>query len=127
MADYIQIILKERRLYLYRNNLLRAVFPVAIGKTQTPTPVGNWQVINKKILTEPGVFGTRWIGLDNPGYGIHGTNTPEAIGSAVSMGCIRMYNADVEQLFDLVFIGMPVIIAADSMNRCQLSHTNRIR
>lgn len=38
-----------------------------------------------------------------------------------------MYNADVEQLFDLVFIGMPVIIAADSMNRCQLSHTNRIR
>ena len=127
MADYIRIILKERRLYLYRDNLLQAVFPVAIGKTQTPTPVGNWQVINKKILTEPGVFGTRWIGLDNPGYGIHGTNTPEAIGSAVSMGCIRMYNADVEQLFDLVFIGMPVIIAADSMNRCQLSHTNRIR
>ena len=127
MDDYIRIILKERRLYLYRDNLLQAVFPVAIGKTQTPTPVGNWQVINKKILTEPGVFGTRWIGLDNPGYGIHGTNTPEAIGSAVSMGCIRMYNADVEQLFDLVFIGMPVIIAANSMNRCQLSHTNRIR
>ncbi|MBQ5652473.1 MAG: L,D-transpeptidase [Peptococcaceae bacterium] len=127
MDDYILIVQKERRLYLYRDNLLQAVFPVAIGKTQTPTPVGNWQVINKKILTEPGVFGTRWIGLDNPGYGIHGTNTPEAIGSAVSMGCIRMYNADVEQLFDLVFIGMPVIIAADSMNRCQLSHTNRIR
>lgn len=127
MDDYILIVQKERRLYLYRDNLLQAVFPVAIGKTQTPTPVGNWQVINKKILTEPGVFGTRWIGLDNPGYGIHGTNAPELIGNAVSMGCIRMYNADVEQLFDLVFIGMPVIIAADSMNRCQLSHTNRIR
>jgi lipoprotein-anchoring transpeptidase ErfK/SrfK len=127
MADYIRIILKERRLYLYRNNLLRAVFPVAIGKTQTPTPAGNWQVINKKIITEPCVFGTRWIGLDNPGYGIHGTNAPELIGNAVSMGCIRMYNADVEQLFDQVFIGMPVVIAADSMNRCQLSHTNSIR
>ena len=127
MADYIRIILKERRLYLYRKNLLRAVFPVAIGKTQTPTPAGNWQVINKKILTEPGVFGTRWIGLDNPGYGIHGTNAPELIGNAVSMGCIRMYNADVEQLFDQVFIGMPVGIAADSMNRCQISHTNSIR
>ena len=127
MGDYIRIVLKERRLYLYRDNSLRAVFPVAIGKAQTPTPAGNWQIINKKILTEPGVFGTRWIGLDNPGYGIHGTNAPELIGNAVSMGCIRMYNADVEQLFDQVFIGMPVVIAADSMNRCQISHTNSIR
>ena len=127
MDNYIRIVLKERRLYLYRDNSLHAVFPVAIGKTQTPTPVGNWQVINKKILTEPGVFGTRWIGLDNPGYGIHGTNAPESIGNAISMGCIRMHNADVERLFDQVFIGMPVVIAADSMNRCQISHTNSIR
>ena len=110
MNDYIVIVLNERRLYLYRNHTLYAGFPVAVGKITTPSPVGRWQVINKKILTDPGVFGTRWIGLDNPGYGIHGTNAPEFIGSAVSMGCIRMYNADIEKIFNLVFIGMPVII-----------------
>ncbi len=112
MNDYIRIALKERRLYLYRNKTLHSIFPVAVGTMQTPSPAGTWQIINKKIITEPSVFGTRWIGLDNPGYGIHGTNTPEYIGTAVSMGCIRMYNTDVEKLFNMVFIGMPVIITA---------------
>ena len=36
--------------------------------------LGNWHIINKKILTDPGPFGTRWMGLNKPGYGIHGTN-----------------------------------------------------
>lgn len=110
MNTYIVIVLKERRLYFYQNNSIHSVFPVAIGKTATPSPVGTWQIINKKIIPEPDVFGTRWIGLDNPGYGIHGTNAPQYIGDAVSMGCIRMSNADIEQLFDMVFIGMPVCI-----------------
>ena len=53
-----------------------ATFPVAIGKRETPTPVGNWKVINKGHWS--GGFGTRWIGLSVPfgTYGIHGTNKP---------------------------------------------------
>lgn len=107
---YITIELALRRLSLYKNNHLLYSFPVAIGKSHTPSPVGNWHIINKKILTEPSPFGTRWMGLNNPGYGIHGTNAPQDIGSAISHGCIRMYNADAEQLFSLIHIGTPVLI-----------------
>ena len=45
------------------------------------------------------VFGTRWMGLSKPHYGIHGTNNPSSIGKAVSLGCIRMYNRDIEIIF----------------------------
>lgn len=83
---------------------------IAIGKKSTPTPIGEWQIINKKILPANSVFGSRWLGLSNPGYGIHGTNAPLTIGSAASLGCIRMYNHDIEELFPLVACGTKVII-----------------
>ncbi|NLW59880.1 MAG: L,D-transpeptidase family protein [Firmicutes bacterium] len=90
-----------------------ASFPVAIGKRETPTPVGNWKVINKGQWS--GGFGTRWIGLNIPfgTYGIHGTNKPWSIGRLESHGCIRMYNRDVEQLYRWVKIGTPVHIIGD--------------
>ncbi|KAB3530498.1 L,D-transpeptidase family protein, partial [Alkaliphilus pronyensis] len=49
------------------------------------------------------------------GYGIHGTDTPESIGTAASRGCIRMYNEDVEELYDIVPLGTPVRITGDNM------------
>lgn len=111
VTDFIVIELDLRRLKFYQNGRLKYTFPIAVGKNHTPSPAGNWYVINKKIMPEPGVFGTRWIGLSNPGYGIHGTNSPDFIGTAISMGCIRMHNADIEKLFPEVSIGTPVIIA----------------
>lgn len=107
---YIIISLSKRILQLYQNHNSLYQFPIAIGKQQTPTPTGNWYIINKKILLEPNIFGSRWLGLNNLGYGIHGTNAPNLIGFAVSHGCIRMHNADIEQLFSSVSIGTPVII-----------------
>lgn len=86
------------------------VFPIAIGKPDTPTPQGYWKIQNKKILSDFGVFGTYWMGLNQPGYGIHGTNQPELIGQAVSGGCIRMHNTDIQTLFPYVHIGTPIII-----------------
>lgn len=84
-------------------------YPVGVGKPATPTPTGNYKVVNK-ILNPGGVLGSRWLGLDIPGgvYGIHGTNNPGSIGGYVSNGCIRMHNKDVEELFPLVEIGTPV-------------------
>lgn len=81
-----------------------------VGKPATPSPVGQWHVINKKIITHPSVFGTRWMGLNNPGYGIHGTNNPSSIGTAASLGCIRMHNHHVEELFPQISLNTPVII-----------------
>jgi LysM repeat protein len=56
------------------------------------------------------VYGTRWMGLSKPNYGIHGTNNPSSIGKAVSLGCIRMYNQDIESIFSMVSLGTPVDI-----------------
>lgn len=50
------------------------------------------------------------MGLSKPHYGIHGTNKPSSIGKAVSNGCIRMYNKDVIELFNIVPIGTVVKI-----------------
>ena len=110
LQTYIVLELEAHTLSLYQNGHLQQTFPVALGKQNTPTPAGNWHIINKKILTDSSPFGSRWMGLNHHDYGIHGTNNPAAIGSNVSLGCIRMHNAHVEQLFDAVSIGTPVII-----------------
>ncbi len=52
--------------------------------------------------------GTVWIGLDRPGYGIHGTPRPEDVGRTESHGCFRLANWNVEYLLKLVWVGMPV-------------------
>ena len=109
-TPYITIHLAQRQLHLYKTTEHSETFPVAIGKPATPTPIGNWKIQNKKILTDASVFGSHWLGLNLPGYGIHGTNQPTAIGSAVSGGCIRMHNKDVQYLFNQVSIGTPVVI-----------------
>jgi lipoprotein-anchoring transpeptidase ErfK/SrfK len=51
-----------------------------------------------------------WIGLDRPGYGIHGTPAPEKIGRTESHGCFRLANWDAVTLEGLVQVGMPVIV-----------------
>lgn len=51
-----------------------------------------------------------WMSLSKEHYGIHGTNNPSSIGHAVSHGCIRMHNKDVEKLASIVPIGTQVII-----------------
>jgi L,D-transpeptidase-like protein len=58
-------------------------------------------------------IGTRWIGLNQKGYGIHGTDQPSSIGYAKSHGCIRLRNADVERLFERVRTGDVVELHAE--------------
>lgn len=102
--------LQERQLYCLQNDFILKTYPIAIGKHDTPTPLGNWQIINKKIITDNTIYGTRWLGLSALGYGIHGTNLPSSIGNAVSAGCVRMYNYDIEKIFPLIALGTPVDI-----------------
>lgn len=86
-------------------------YPVAMGRYETPTPVGNWEITSMEI-NPPDVMGTRWMGLNIPygNYGIHGTNAPHSIGSFASHGCIRMFNSDAEEVFSKVTVGTPVTI-----------------
>lgn len=107
----IVIKVKERVLELYADNQLYKTYRVAVGKSSTPTPIGEWSVVWKDYHWGTG-FGTRWMGLNVPWglYGIHGTNKPWSIGQFASHGCIRMRNKDVEELFEWVPIGTPVRI-----------------
>ncbi|WP_134685749.1 L,D-transpeptidase [Brevibacillus migulae] len=117
MPSYqIRISLSKRRLSLYNGSQLVKVYPVGVGKIATQTPRGDFYIINKVPYPYSykggplSVFGTYWLGLNKPHYGIHGTNRPSSIGKFVSHGCIRMYNKDVEELARLVQIGTPVKI-----------------
>ncbi len=87
------------------------------------TPVGNFHIVNR-IVNPPwytpegvlpaadprNVLGTRWMGFDQPGYGIHGTTDPSSIGKSVTKGCVRLANNEVEELFVLLPEGTPVTI-----------------
>jgi lipoprotein-anchoring transpeptidase ErfK/SrfK len=105
----ININTTSRTLTLYKNGEIFKTYPVAIGKPSTPTPKGNFKIINKAI-NPGGPFGARWLGLNKKGYGIHGTNNPSSIGKAVSNGCIRTYNQNIIELSNIVPIGTEVLI-----------------
>jgi lipoprotein-anchoring transpeptidase ErfK/SrfK len=76
--------------------------------------------VTKKLLEDDDLVMTRilWLeGLERCNANthdryiyIHGTNHEESIGIPASHGCVRMKNADVAELFDLVTAGMPVEI-----------------
>ncbi len=90
-----------RHLYAYMQHKIDQAYPVAVGRPNTPTPLGVYRIINK--AGDPGgPYGSRWMGLSLSGYGIHGTDDPTSIGKSISMGCIRMYNQDINYLFNFV-------------------------
>jgi len=123
------------QLYLYKvgakPKLIRE-FSVATGRSQYPTPLGKYEVINKQlnpwwyppagsdwakdakpIPPGPGnPLGTRWMGLSAPYVGIHGTPDAASIGYSASHGCVRMLIPQVEWLFTQVDVGTPVFIVA---------------
>jgi len=109
----IVIDIEKLRLTLYVNGYPYKSYPVAVGKPSTPSAVGQWRIRNKAVNVGP-PFGTRWMGLSVPWgiYGIHGTNNPGSIGTAASGGCIRMFNWNVEELYEWVEVGTPVHIVA---------------
>lgn len=127
MGNQIVLRLQERRVFLYRDNMLVSSYPVAIGTDETPTPEGEFAVSNMVTnpvwqspwtgeVHEPGAdsaLGLRWIEFatsDEGAFGFHGTPTVESIGKAASNGCVRMHNEDVVALFSQVDIGTTVIV-----------------
>jgi len=118
-------------LTLYHRTKVVRVFRVATGQAIYPTPLGAFHIVVMwknpwwyppndpwaagEKPTPPGPdnpLGTRWMGLDSPGVGIHGTPESGSIGYSESHGCIRMLIPQAEWLFDHVKIGTPVFIVA---------------
>jgi lipoprotein-anchoring transpeptidase ErfK/SrfK len=114
----------DRKLAVLEKGHVLRVFTVAVGASVSPSPTGEFQIVNRvshPTYYHPGQvipagndnpLGPRWIGLNLKGYGIHGTNVPSSIGKAASHGCIRLRNRDVEQLFEMVRPGDSVDIRA---------------
>lgn len=106
----IEVDMKQLKLVDRENENIVKTYPIATGKSSSPTPLGTFKIIEKGRWGEG--FGTRWMGLDVPWgkYGIHGTNKPGSIGGNLSAGCIRMRNKDVEELYSMVGHNTIVII-----------------
>ncbi|WP_147533458.1 L,D-transpeptidase family protein [Bacillus marasmi] len=105
----IEVSVNQRWLKLFRNGVLQKQYPIAVGRMLHNTPTGNFIIVNR-APNPGGPYGTMWLSLSKESYGIHGTNDPSSIGKAVSKGCIRMYNKDVEELASIVPNGTPVVI-----------------
>ena len=93
--------------------------------TNNSTPTGNLKIVEKLINPpwfKPGsakpippdspenILGSRWLGLNLPGYGIHGTTESQNLGKQITQGCVRMSNSDVEELYTIVPIDTEVTI-----------------
>ena len=117
--------LSQRRISLVRGDQRLGSWPVAIGDPKTPTPKGEFAILNKKVnpiyvthksgqrreLRGPSSpIGDRYMAFHRNGrgeFGIHGTAWPHwvQIRAAVSLGCVRMLNSHIRQLFDAVDVG----------------------
>lgn len=137
VGNLIIINSRNNTLRYYINGNLVHSYACATGASSTATPTGKFSVYNK-IVNRPyykekipggapnNPLGKRWMGLDCYGtqgttYAIHGTNNEKSIGKNVSHGCIRMHNADVESLYDMVPIGTTVIIKNTSQADKQIA------
>jgi lipoprotein-anchoring transpeptidase ErfK/SrfK len=121
----VLVSIPDRKLALLEAGRTLKLYSVAVGAPASPSPQGEFKVINRienptyykpGTVIEPGPdnpLGTRWIGLNLKGYGIHGTNVPASIGQAASHGCIRMRQSDLEELFTLLREGDVVAIRGE--------------
>lgn len=125
---------KAKELELMEGEKFLASVPITPGSSKLPAPKGAWRVVgiaempwfrhDDSVLNygvRSGNFfnipagprnpvGVMWMGLNKPGIGIHGTNSPFTIGRSGSHGCIRVANWDVVRLSSMVTEGMKVII-----------------
>jgi L,D-transpeptidase ErfK/SrfK len=113
----IVVSIPDRRLAVLEDGDVIASFPVAVGAAASPSPTGEFEIVNRVqrptyyhegLVVPPGKdnpIGTRWVGLSEKGFGIHGTNAPKSIGHAASHGCIRLRNRDMERLFTMLRVG----------------------
>jgi lipoprotein-anchoring transpeptidase ErfK/SrfK len=132
VANFGPLIVIQRganSLRLFDGRTLVRAFGVATGQSIYPTPSGLFEIVDmqlnpwwyppnsawaageKPVPPGPGnPLGTRWMGINAPGVGMHGTPDDASIGYSASHGCIRMHIPDAEWLFEHVDVGTPVLI-----------------
>lgn len=134
-AEWFIVINKTKKiLTVYNKGEVYKKYPVALGKSKTPTPDYKFTIVNKtqnpywggmggkykpiKGGAPNNPLGKRWLGLStekHKGYGIHGNSSPFSIGEYISHGCIRMINQDVEELYEYIPIKTKVWIGTEEV------------
>lgn len=102
------------------------VYSVGIGIKKYPTPIGLFRIYAKECDPIDAEVGTRCMYFHRqedsknrypPGsyrkLAIHGIEKPESVGTPCTLGCVAMSNADVEELYDLIYLGDKLLIFAD--------------
>ncbi|MGV3523278.1 MAG: L,D-transpeptidase [Candidatus Sericytochromatia bacterium] len=135
-ATVLKVSKRQQRLFVTDKGQTLASFPVSTGLRERDTPVGTFRILTKvahpaysgslhlgKRYYPPkhpqNPLGSRWMQFNGWHYyskamlGIHGTDEPQNVGKAVSGGCVRMFNADVERLFDALPVGAKLVISKD--------------
>jgi lipoprotein-anchoring transpeptidase ErfK/SrfK len=124
----VLVSIPDRKLAVLENGEVIARFSVSVGAAVSPSPRGEFEIVSRVVnptyyhngvVIPPGKgnpVGTRWLGLNTKGYGIHGTNAPSSIGHAASHGCIRLRNRDMKKLFALLRVEDAVEIRGERDN-----------
>lgn len=117
----------SRKVILYDNNEAVKEYPVGVGTSINPTPLGKFKIVRRiynpawvnpyrqsKVIApgEKNPIGQYWLGFamnkKSQEFGFHATNELSSVGKASTHGCIRLYPADMKELFSLIKIGTPV-------------------
>ncbi|MEM1311354.1 MAG: L,D-transpeptidase [Cyanobacteria bacterium P01_H01_bin.153] len=132
MARRTRLVIRlgARKLEYYEGSDLIKQYDIAVGQADWETPVGHFAVLDlrenplwKHPITGEAIeagpdnpLGSRWIGFAfDDGYhiGIHGTNQEELVGQAVSHGCVRMRDSEIQEVFGKIAIGTPITVQPD--------------
>lgn len=132
-GDMVIINKSSNTLYFLKDGVTEESYPVATGKTVDLTPNGRFKIVVKfknprwggAGVSDPiaggapnNPLGTRWIGISYGGggrYGVHGNSNPRSIGTYASLGCVRMFNEDVEKFYDKVKMNTPIWIGNEEI------------
>ena len=123
---------------VYLQNKYVKTYRVGLGSKEYETPNGRWRVeaggkLIKPTWTDPDTgrtyvgddpdypLGSRWIALEGldgeakgrTGFAIHGTKDPESIGTRSSRGCIRLFNGDAIEVYNLLYGGISEVLVKD--------------
>ena len=130
LASRLELSLSSKKVSVYQGDSLIKQYPVAIGRPGWETPVGQFEVKTK--IVDPAwrhpfegyvipsgdpqnPLGKRWIGFWTDGdnwVGFHGTSASlrPSIGTAASHGCVRMFDEDIQAMYELVAVGTPIVV-----------------
>ena len=132
-ADALHLVINvpQRMLFHYAGGVVRNAFPIAAGRPDWRTPLGDFVVLRReehptwevpesiqeemrrngrRVITvmppsPENPLGAYWIGLSLPSVGIHGTSVPNSIYKLATHGCMRLHPDDIETLFAAVSVG----------------------